>query len=139
MKQGCSVQCAVIMSVMEFKVAIKTNYAVIQPEEGNLTEEMATALQGKVDELLAVGHWNFIVDLALQPEMTVAAGTLLLDMHHRLYESGHSLVFTNLQGAVLQSMKKEQLHLSLNLSPTLIEAIDIISMEIVERDILNES
>lgn len=124
---------------MEFKTDAKTNYTLVQVEQGSLNAKMAVALRQKVEDLVNNNSRNFIIDLKLQPEIDLEAGSLLLDLHHHLYENGHSLVFINLQEAVLQSMKKEQLHLSLNLSPTLIEAIDIIGMEILERDILNES
>jgi len=127
------------ISQMEFKTDAKTNYTLIQPENGPLSAKMAAELRQKVNELLEHNSTNFIIDLKQQPEMAIEAGIALLELHHQLYENGHSMVFINLQEAVLQSMKKEQLHLSLNLSPTLIEAIDIISMEILERDILNES
>lgn len=124
---------------MEFKTDAKTNYTLIQPEQGSLDEKMAALLRQKVNNLLEEGSLNFIVDLKEQPEFALEAGVELLDLHHELYDNGHSLVFINLQEGVMQAMKKEQLHLSLNLSPTLVEAIDIISMEILERDILNES
>lgn len=124
---------------MEFKTDAKSNYTLIQPEQGSLNVKMAAALRQKILNLVKEGGHNFIIDLNLQPELELEAGSILLDLHHQLYDEGHSLVFINLQEHVLQAMKKEQLHLSLNLSPTLIEAIDIISMEIVERDLLKES
>lgn len=124
---------------MEFKTDAKTNYTLIQPEQGSLNVKMAAALRQKVNSLLEKSNLNFIVDLKQQPEIELEAGSILMEMHYQLYENGHSLVFINLQEGVMQAMKKEQLHLSLNLSPTLIEAIDIINMEILERDILNES
>lgn len=124
---------------MEFKIDAKTNYTLIQPAERLLNEEMAVSLRQEVGTLITQQNGiNFIVNLQLAEAMEVEAGTQLLELHRTLYENGHSLVFINLQDAVLQMMKKEQLHLSLNLSPTLIEAIDIISMEILERDILKE-
>lgn len=133
-----SINKAIIRS-MEFKTDAKTNYTLIQTEQGSLNAKMAAELRQKVDSLLEEGRKNFIIDLKNQQEIELEADSILIEMHHQLYENGHSLVFINLQEGVLQSMKKEQLHLSLNLSPTLIEAIDIISMEILERDILNES
>lgn len=124
---------------MEFKIDAKTNYTLIQPEIGRLSVIMAEQLCQEVDVLLKQNCLNFIIDLKGQLDIVVEAGSVLLELHHQLYKAGHSMVFTNLQENVLQSMKKEQLHLSLNISPTLIEAIDIIRMEMVERDILNES
>jgi len=124
---------------MEFKIDTKTNYTLIEADSAVLNVNMAEALRQKVKNLYTSAGTNFIVDLKSCAEMELTAGDVLLDLHRFLYDREHSLVFINLQEAVLHIMKKEQLHLSLNLSPTLTEAVDIISMEILERDILDES
>ncbi len=71
--------------------------------------------------------------------MDMASGNELMDLHNALYNNGCSLVFTSMNDSILNTMKKGQYHLSLNLAPTMIEAIDIISMEVLERDLLGES
>ena len=59
-------------------------------------------------------------------------------MHERFYENGQSLVFTNLQADVKKTLQQvEDLH-AINIAPTMIEAIDIVSMEKLERDFLND-
>lgn len=124
---------------MEFKIDTKSNYILIQSDSEDLSVNMAEALRQKVKDLSGKDSCNFIIDLKSCTQMEIEAGNLLLDLHNRVYDEGGSLVLTNLSDEVLQTMKKEQLHLSLNLTPTLIEAVDIISMEILERDLLNES
>lgn len=124
---------------MEFKIDTKPNYTLIQSDSGELNVNMAEALRQKVKELSEKDSRNFIIDLKNCLQMELEAGNILLDLHNRVYDREGSLVFTDLEDEVLQAMKKEQLHLSLNLSPTRIEAVDIISMEILERDLLNES
>jgi anti-anti-sigma factor len=124
---------------MEFKIDTKPNYTLIQSDSKELNVNMAEALRQKVKELSEKDSRNFIIDLKNCLQIELEAGNILLDLHNRVYESEGSLVFTNLEDEVLQTLKKEQLHLSLNLSPTQIEAVDIISMEILERNLLNES
>src|SRR5699024_3957954 len=104
-----------------------------------LDTSSATAIKDKIQSLNEENSTNFIVDLKSMETMTVAAGEILLDLHHHLYNQGCSLAFVNLQNDVLHEMKKDQFHLSLNLCPTFAEAVDIISMEMLERNILNES
>jgi hypothetical protein len=59
-------------------------------------------------------------------------------MHEDSYSNSRSLVFTGIQSEVMKAMKEEELDLSLNIAPKMIEAVDIISMEILERDLLGE-
>ena len=124
---------------MEFKIDTKPNYTVITPESGNLSVNLAEGIRQKVEDATETDSHNFVVDLRNVIEMDMAAGNVLLDLHHFMYNNGCSLVFTTLEDSVMQTMKKGQYHLSLNLTPTLNEAIDIISMEVLERDLLGES
>ena len=123
---------------MEFKIDTKANYVLVLPETVTLNENMAEQLRQKVKELTLENSHNFIVDLSNCLNCDLGAESILLDLHQYVYDNDGSLVFTGLQDTVMNSMKKEQLHLSLNLTPTLIEAIEIINMEILERDFLKE-
>jgi len=123
---------------MEFKIDTKATYILITPESTELNEIMAESLCHKVKELFDNEHKNFIINLANTSTAQMDSSNALLELHQLIYNNGGSLVFTNLQESVLLNMKKEQLHLSLNITPTLIEAADIVHMEVLERDLLNE-
>lgn len=124
---------------MEFKIDTKPTYTVITPETGDLSVNLAEEMRQKVKEATETDSHNFVIDLTNIENMDMAAGNNLLDLHNELYSSGHSLVFTSLNENAMNTMKKGQYHLSLNLAPTMIEAIDIISMEVLERDLLGEA
>jgi anti-anti-sigma factor len=124
---------------MEFKIDTKPTYTVITPDSGDLTVNLAEAIRQKVDDATETGSHNFVIDLHNINNMDMSSGNVLLDLNDSLYNNGCSLVFTTLEDGVMQTMKKGQYHLSLNLAPTLNEAIDIISMEVLERDLLGES
>lgn len=123
---------------MEFKIDTKPTYTVITPETGSLSVNLAEDLQQKAEEVLQQNGKNIIFDLKHIVQMDISAGDVLLSLHHQLYNNENSLVFTGLTDAVMQTMKQGQYHLSLNLTPTMIEAVDIISMETLERDLLGE-
>lgn len=123
---------------MEFKIDTKPTYTVITPEISGLSVKMAEDMLLKAEEVLQDDGKNIIFDLNNISQMELSAGDTLLTMHHKLYEAECSLVFTGLTDAVMQTLKQGQYHLSLNLTPTMIEAIDIISMESLERDLLGE-
>lgn len=124
---------------MDFKIDTKPSYTVITPDKGGLSVNLAEGIRQKVEESTASGSHNFVIDLQNADSMDMAAGNVLLDLHNTVYNRGGSLVFTMPEECVVQTLKKGQYHLSLNITPTLIEAIDIISMEVLERDLLGES
>ena len=84
------------------------------------------------------GSLSFIINLKKLADMETAAGNILMDIHDFIYDGDGSLVFAESPDNILQKLKKEQLHLSLNLCPTMAEAVDILSMELLERDLLKE-
>ena len=124
---------------MEFKIDTKPTYTVITPETGNLSVNMAEEIRQKVIDTTETDGHNFVIDLQNISNMEMAAGNEILDLHHEIYNRCCSLVFTSMNENVMNTMKQGQYHLSLNLAPTMIEAIDIISMEVLERDLLGES
>lgn len=124
---------------MEFKIDTKPTYTVITPDSGDLSVNLAEVIRQKVAEATETGSHNFVIDLKNISNMDMAAGNVLLEMHNTIYNHGGSLVFTSPEDGVMKTMKKGQYHLTLNITPTLVEAIDIISMEVLERDLLGES
>jgi len=123
---------------MDFKFDTTKNYTIILPEFHTLNEDMAEKLRTELTNLQQKGVVNFIIDLNNIKNSEASGRSLLLELHAQVYNNEGSLVFTELQDNVLQLMKKDQLHLSLNIAPTSIEAKDIINMEVLERDLLNE-
>ena len=123
---------------MEFVTETKPTYTIIYVDAEVLTIELAEALRIKMEELKMAGILSFIVNLKKLSDMETAAGNTLMDIHNYIYDGEGSLVFAESPDNVLQKLKKEQFHLSLNLSPTMPEAIDILSMELLERDLLKE-
>lgn len=123
---------------MEFKIDTKPTYTVITPETDTLSANLAEGIRQKIAELTITGSHNFIVNLHNCSDMEIAAGNILIDLHQAMYNQESSLVFTEVPECILQTMKQQQFHLSLNLTPTLQEAVDIISMEVLERDLFKE-
>lgn len=123
---------------MNFKIDTKTNYTIITPSFSDLNSEMAASLAKYCQEQSAQKPINFIVDLLPCTDAHTDAFPALIDLHEACYSNDQSLVFINVKDNIMQKMKKEQVHLTLNIAPTLAEGIDIISMEVLERDLFNE-
>jgi anti-anti-sigma regulatory factor len=124
---------------MTLKFDTKETYMLIFPEnsilDANMTEELTEGVEQQVNN----GMNNFIVDLSNCQKYEITANEPLLELHNKVYnDMNGSIVFTNLTGEVFVKIKQERLHLSLNITPTQLEAVDIISMEVLERDILGE-
>lgn len=123
---------------MEFKIDTKETYSVIAPLSEHLDENMAAALRQKCISLVENGSQNFLIDMCNCISADNKSFSDLLSLHEYCYTNGYSLVFTNVTPAVLQSIKDKEIDELLNITPTEIEAVDIISMEILERDLFNE-
>jgi anti-anti-sigma regulatory factor len=123
---------------MDFKIDTRDTFSVITPESENITVNMTDDLRSTFEKMRQSGSQNFIVDLQNCKTIDDDALQSLVDMHEECYSMGRSLVFTGVKGKVLASLKVSETDTLLNVTPKMIEAIDIISMEILERDLYGE-
>ncbi len=127
------------MYTMSFKIDTKENYTLISPENSVIDVNMAAALAKIIKEPTQNDTLNFIIDVSACQKYDIAANDALVNLHEFVYgEMNGSIVFTGLATEVFNKIKQERLHLSLNITPTMIEAEDIINMEVLERDLLGE-
>lgn len=124
---------------MEFKIDTKPTYSVITPVNTAIDANMTAALSDKCQELAKSGSINYIIDLQHCTEADNTSLDDLVQMHENCYNNSQSLVFTGVQGGVMQQLQDAELDTVLNIAPKMIEAVDIVSMEILERDLFDES
>ena len=123
---------------MEFKIDTKETFCTITPVISVISAKLTDALWEKCGELRQSGSKNFIIDLQHCAEINEEAVEKLVVMHEDSYGLEASLVFTGVNGKILAVLKQHETDLLINIAPSMIEAIDIISMEILERDLFNE-
>jgi anti-anti-sigma regulatory factor len=123
---------------MEFKIDTRESYVLITPLGGHLSVNMAAMLEERAAQLAETGPGNALIDLSNCQSADEAAFEHLANWHEKAYSEGHSLVFTGLQPAVLNVAREAQLDGAINIAPTETEGIDIISMEIIERELFDE-
>lgn len=123
---------------MEFKIDTRETYTRIGSAGEHLGANMAAALEERASQLSDSGSQNFLVDLSSCQTADEGGFEALANWHENAYSEGHSLVFTGLEPDVLKVARDAQLDGAINIAPTEIEGIDIISMEILERDLFNE-
>lgn len=123
---------------MEFKIDTKDIYTLLSPTATRLDEKLTAAIEEKWTELVNDGAKNLIIDLQ---NCENCAGNVLdemAQMHERFYNKEHSLVFTNMRPEVRKQLQQHEYFEAINIAPTMIEAVDIVSMELLERDLLGE-
>jgi anti-anti-sigma regulatory factor len=123
---------------MEFKIDTKETFAIISPIVALLNEHNVQELAQKCNDVRQNGSANIIISLSQVPQMDATVPSILEELHHMSYNNEESLVFTEYTSDVLKVMKQSESDLILNLAPRMQEAIDIISMEILERDLWDE-
>lgn len=121
---------------MEFKFDTKTTYTVITPLTGRLDDDATAKLAEATRQDYGGDSNNFIVDLS---ECTAADNTsFLVAIHDACYDAQRSFVLTGVSPELKKSLQGHDDAGRLNIAPTMEEAVDIIAMEILERDLLNE-
>ena len=123
---------------MEFKIDTKPTYTVITPVSNLLDANLTEAVRQKWLALTKTGSNNLIVDLHNCMFADETGISSLPVLHEAVYEARQSIVFTNLHNDVLNAVKDAETDLIVNIAPTMNEAVDIISMEILERDLFSE-
>lgn len=123
---------------MEFKIDTKPTYSIITPVTNHLNANLTEAIRQKCEALAESGSANYIIDLHNCLDADKASFEDLALLHEQSYNNSRSLVFTGVSEAVLKEIKSTGADEVLNITPTMIEAIDIVSMEILERDLFNE-
>ena len=118
---------------MEFKIDTKENYSILQAPASTLDANMADVLTGAINNLTQNGSRSFIVDLQQVPTAGVDSLDGLSALHETCYVQEDSLVFTQYNQEVLATFREAGADDVLHLAPTMEEAIDIVSMEGLER------
>lgn len=123
---------------MDFKIDTRDTFSVITPIADQITVNLAEELHTTIQKMRQSGSLNFIIDLQQCPSIEPDAIQLLIQIHEESYAMGKSLVYTGVKGKTLAAIKLQEADLVINIAPKMVEAIDIISMEILERDLFEE-
>lgn len=123
---------------MQFNIDAKEQYTVITPQKDIINANMAAKLAEQCGILSETGSKNFIIDLKECQDVGTDFLIPFVELSASYYEQENSFVITNPPAEMLRIIKEEDAIDSLNTAPTFIEAVDIISMEILERDLFNE-
>jgi anti-anti-sigma regulatory factor len=123
---------------MLVKLDTKEKFHVITILEPVLTANMTEDLERTFNDLAQNGVKNIIMNLAAVSKMDVGTAMSLANMQQNSYENNHSFVICCLQKELEQWLDSQEILELLNVTPTESEAMDIVQMEEIEREMFGE-
>jgi anti-anti-sigma regulatory factor len=120
-----------------FNFDAKQDYTLISVTSAHFDVKMAENLMQSCVQLSEKESPNFIIDFSACQTLDAAACAFLENIHNQCYNENQSFVCTGFKDELLQQLKVQNLHFTLNITPSFIEAEDIVRMENLERDLLN--
>lgn len=123
---------------MNVKLDTKEKFHVITILETSLYANMTEDMLKTFDNCMQSGVKNAIINLEQVTKMDKEVALALLDLQQRQYENNISLVLCCLDKDLEAWLDQEELLELMNLTPTLSEAMDIVQMEEIERDLFKD-
>ena len=120
---------------MKFEVIQKDKVAVIASKLEKLDALHAPELKSEIVMMNKEGHKNLIIDLTETRYIDSSGLSALLVGNRLCRDSNGTFVLCGLQDAVKKLIAISQLESVLKITPTQNEAVDLVYMEEVERDI----
>jgi anti-anti-sigma regulatory factor len=121
---------------MKFKIDTKEKIVVFCPEEAALDANLSDDFLRTVTALPELKGRNLILDLALVQKTDAAGIEAILTVYRCVYDNKFSCAITGLNSALTTGLRAAGGDM-LNLAPTLAEAIDLVMMEELERELLD--
>lgn len=122
---------------MKFKIDTKEKFVILQPEIPVLDANLSEDFQASIAALPERSDRNLILDMALVQNADPAGVQAILTVYRQQYDSHLSCALTGLNNTLTQALRAAGGDAELNITPTLSEAIDIVMMEDLERELLN--
>ena len=120
------------MSSLQYKIDTKENFDTITPQMPEIAHNMADAFFSICEERLK-NDKSAIIDFGNVISMDMRVSNRLAQLHNSFYDADLSLACCCVQANIRSQMASH-----LNIVPTLDEAIDLVSMEGLERELLGE-
>jgi anti-anti-sigma regulatory factor len=122
---------------MQVKIDTREKFHAITIQEALLAANMTADMDKFLLPLLENGVKNVVLILKDSKNIEDAAAGRLLQIQEAFYDAGSSFVICELTPEVEASLENSGRLEFMNVTPTESEAIDIIHMEEIEREMLN--
>ena len=122
---------------MKYNIDTKENFDIITPIndlfDQNLAEEIQQFLSASI-----LKKRSAIIDFSSIQSIENNLNQIIIDWHHKMYDSNLSFALCEMNDEVKKSMQENDESDILNITPKQIEAIDIVAMEGLERELLGD-
>ena len=123
---------------MNFSIEEKDKYTLVTSNVEKLDTTCAPELKSELVYLNKTGVKNMIIDLS-KTRYCDSSGLSALLVANRLCKSVDGMfVLSGMQEPVLKLVQISQLESVLTIAPTLSEGVDLLYMQVIEKDINNE-
>ncbi len=123
---------------MNFEIDKKDNYAVVKVKVEKLDSQISPSLKSELVVLNADEFKNIIIDLGETRYCDSSGLSAILVANRLCKNAGGSFILCSLQRSVSKLISISQLDTILNITPTLQEAVDLLAMESIEKDLDEE-
>ncbi|MCF8277774.1 MAG: STAS domain-containing protein [Flavobacteriales bacterium] len=123
---------------MNFEIEKKDNYAVVKVKAEKLDSQISPSLKSELVVLNADEFKNIIIDLSDTRYCDSSGLSAILVANRLCKNSNGSFVLCGLQRSVSKLISISQLDTILNITPTLEEAVDLLALESIEKDLNDE-
>ena len=124
--------------MMNVKTDTKEKFHEIMVFEHQLTADMTAELLNLLSEPLENLPKNVILDLGAVRTLDLAVGETLAALQMTYYDAGASFVICGLNKDVEKLLDDAEILETLNVTPSMSEAWDIVQMEEIERELLGD-
>jgi anti-anti-sigma regulatory factor len=123
---------------MLVKLDTKEKFHVITILEPVLSANMTEEMQRTFDDSTQNGVKNLIVNMEKVSGMDLETALKLCNLQQTSYENNHSFVICSLQKDLEKWLDEQELLELMNVTPTESEAMDIVQMEEIEREMFED-
>jgi len=123
---------------MSHSIAKEDKYTLVSIETEKLDTQVAPGLKTDLVVLKSEGVKNIIIDLSNTRYCDSSGLSAILIANRLCKESGGTFVICGVQDPVMKLISISQLDSILNITPTSQEAIDLIFMDEIEKDLNQE-
>jgi anti-anti-sigma regulatory factor len=122
---------------MKYNIDTKENFDIITPINDLFNQDLAEEIQQFLSASILKNR-SAIIDFSSIQSIENNLNQTIIDWHHKMYDSNLSFALCGMNDEVKKSMQENEESDILNITPKQIEAIDIVAMEGLERELLGD-
>lgn len=122
---------------MKYNIDTKENFDIIIPINDLFDQDLAEKIQQFLSASILKNR-SAIIDFSSIQSIENNLNQTIIDWHHKMYDSNLSFALCEMNDEIKKSMQENEESDILNITPKQIEAIDIVAMEGLERELLGD-